>query len=514
MSIVYRKSPVAPYHDLGRDLLPSEVDNNFFELAGNLDSISQSLQETITSSSLIDLETWDSQKNGVYYVDMWDRAILTYLRTKLAEIPDVRGIIRVLVGSRNPGIVDVDSSGSILRGYFYVNDVDHTMWVAQFDTGPLQYPFWVNDENLTVSVTIDPTVFRAKWMAYYNSKISLLTAILNESEVQGNAAKKTAAQDALSQAVTTSATMDTALTGIASNLILSPGDKATLRLIWASLINDKLFDDEKADYFSDLSTQKTEYDDTYQELGTYLNGGDPWGVEATLNPWIRILDPTIPSMVEKENCVLSNDGTHATWKLLRASDLHPEFTVQVDSDHNLLEVGQIVSPTITVSYSEPVTQVRFKDSEPMTTWTQVSLPATSIVAGTYAKTSPSTVELSVEAHSSSGYTVVDTMTLQWAVKKFWGVGSYTNSVSFLATLSNELGTTHDLAVDVTAGAGQKIYYSHPISIGSPTFHINGFTGGFQMIDEFNVLNAHGFTQTYQLWESDAANLGSLKLIVS
>ena len=94
---------------------------------------------------------------------------------------------------------------------------------------------------------------------------------------------------------------------------------------------------------------------------------------------------------------------------------------------------------------------------------------------------------------------------------FYGVSSvasgYTESdVEGLAgvVLSNSKGRTFT----VTPGATEYIIYALPVRLGTVTFWVGGFEGGFMPPETVSVTNANGFTESYYVYRSTHTNLGT------
>lgn len=66
---------------------------------------------------------------------------------------------------------------------------------------------------------------------------------------------------------------------------------------------------------------------------------------------------------------------------------------------------------------------------------------------------------------------------------------------------------------VNAGAGEYIYFAQPTSMGTPTFTVGGFDGGFIKLHTFEFTNSQGHTESYDVWKSENANLGNTTVVV-
>ena len=67
---------------------------------------------------------------------------------------------------------------------------------------------------------------------------------------------------------------------------------------------------------------------------------------------------------------------------------------------------------------------------------------------------------------------------------------------------------------VNAGTGEYIYYSYPSRVGTASFTVGGFAGGFQLISTESHTNSAGYTENYYIYRSDNSSLGSIKVTVS
>ena len=100
--------------------------------------------------------------------------------------------------------------------------------------------------------------------------------------------------------------------------------------------------------------------------------------------------------------------------------------------------------------------------------------------------------------------------------RYWGVGTVDGSGidnKFVQGLTKELSSNNSKTFTVNAGVGQYIYYAHPASFGTPVFNVGGFEGGFDLIKTFDYTNASGFKESYKVWRSKNANLGSTTVVV-
>lgn len=101
--------------------------------------------------------------------------------------------------------------------------------------------------------------------------------------------------------------------------------------------------------------------------------------------------------------------------------------------------------------------------------------------------------------------------------RFWGVSTtasgYTEAnVEGLA--NNELSNSRAKTFTVTAGASEYIIYAYPTRLGTATFTVGGFEGGFESPETVSVTNTAGFTENYYVYRSTNPNLGSTTVVVT
>ena len=95
---------------------------------------------------------------------------------------------------------------------------------------------------------------------------------------------------------------------------------------------------------------------------------------------------------------------------------------------------------------------------------------------------------------------------------YWGAAADTSAVTELAnkTLSN----TKSRTINVTAGSGTYIIYALPKRLGTVTFKVNGFDGGFSAPEEKNLTNASGYSEAYYVYKSTNSGLGATTVVIS
>ena len=120
-----------------------------------------------------------------------------------------------------------------------------------------------------------------------------------------------------------------------------------------------------------------------------------------------------------------------------------------------------------------------------------------------------------------GQTKTKDVTVTYYNLRLWGISTEADIDTdaeidtFYAAQSSEISSSRVKTFTVTAGAGEYIYYMIRSALGTPTFTVGGFEGGFQLVgDDVSFSNTRSFTENYDVWRSDLANLGSTTVVVT
>ena len=114
-----------------------------------------------------------------------------------------------------------------------------------------------------------------------------------------------------------------------------------------------------------------------------------------------------------------------------------------------------------------------------------------------------------------------TVTLSFLNAVYYGVSNLTeitddNGVlaSFRDSLKKNLRSGKLTSFSVNAGSGEYIYYLLPKRMGTCSFNVGGFDGGFTLANTVNLINASGYTEEYYIYRSDNVDLGQTTVKVS
>ena len=98
---------------------------------------------------------------------------------------------------------------------------------------------------------------------------------------------------------------------------------------------------------------------------------------------------------------------------------------------------------------------------------------------------------------------------------YYGVavaGTYDSN--FILALTKVLSNTRARTISVNAGTNQNIYYCLPTRLGTPSFNVGGFDGGFKKVSTISFTNSSGYSENYDIWKSDNTNLGNVSVKIS
>jgi hypothetical protein len=105
----------------------------------------------------------------------------------------------------------------------------------------------------------------------------------------------------------------------------------------------------------------------------------------------------------------------------------------------------------------------------------------------------------------------DTQSVAFYNRRFWGVSSTASSYSeadIEGLADDELSNSKAKTFTVNPGAGEYIIFAYPKRLGTVTFTVGGFEGGFEAPETVSVENASGYEEDYFVYRSTNSNLGS------
>lgn len=186
------------------------------------------------------------------------------------------------------------------------------------------------------------------------------------------------------------------------------------------------------------------------------------------------------------------------------------------SGGSTVEVSQtITNPAFTATYSLTPTIAIFSDSDGGSQSVSTTSPANFNSNYNFTKnTFGAAVTFTISA--TRGSTETASVQSHWGQRSYWGVGTagQTGQAFVLALGNSQITLSRAITFSATAGGAQKIYFSCRSAYGTPTFTVGGFSGGFAYTSTFSITNAFGFSENYDLYESDNVGLGSTTVVVT
>lgn len=125
-----------------------------------------------------------------------------------------------------------------------------------------------------------------------------------------------------------------------------------------------------------------------------------------------------------------------------------------------------------------------------------------------------TVVLTVK--DARGAAASKSVSIQWLNGVYTGAAAAPATIdsAFIRTLTKSLQSGKVKTFIVNAATGAYIWYACPVRYGTPAFNVGGFDGGFGKVATLDYTNPSGYTESYQVWRSDNAGLGSTNVVVS
>jgi hypothetical protein len=198
------------------------------------------------------------------------------------------------------------------------------------------------------------------------------------------------------------------------------------------------------------------------------------------------------------------------------------FTTNISSN-NLIGTGNfsLNSKTATIAYTavSVPTGLTLSISSgfgfPITVNSPYTSYAFTSAAGVTYTTPPQTITLTATARDGSGSSSVATTNFSFINNIYYGLSTLTSLTSpGVVALTAVLQNSKAYSFTITSGAGQYVYYAYPSRLGTATFTVGGFAGGFELPVTLSVTNSNGYAENYYIYRSTNANLGTRNVVVT
>lgn len=122
----------------------------------------------------------------------------------------------------------------------------------------------------------------------------------------------------------------------------------------------------------------------------------------------------------------------------------------------------------------------------------------------------------LKATDERGTTATKTATLSFLNGVYYGAleEPLIYDSEFVLRLTKNLRSSKLTSFSVNAGIDEYIYYCLPKRMGTCSFNVGGFDGGFSLIDTISFTNASGYTEDYYIYRSVNSSLGQTTVTVS
>lgn len=119
------------------------------------------------------------------------------------------------------------------------------------------------------------------------------------------------------------------------------------------------------------------------------------------------------------------------------------------------------------------------------------------------------------ATDESGAKSTKTASLKFVNGVYYGCSAKTTvDNDLIRSLRKVLKDSKGTSFSVTAGASQYIYYCVPKRLGTCSFTVGGFSGGFTLVETLPYTNIFGYTEDYHVYRSDNTGLGATSVVAS
>lgn len=205
-------------------------------------------------------------------------------------------------------------------------------------------------------------------------------------------------------------------------------------------------------------------------------------------------------------------GTSFTFEIVSFSDGNSS-TIEIGT--GVWKAAGDISFTATYSNGPPI-----GSTVTITGWSALPMSGAGLVGPTASVASldhPSVAGTRVFTLSATDGTDSDTATIThtFVNRRFWGVsttasGFTEGDVEGLA--GTELSNSKAKTFSVTPGSGEYIIFAYPSRLGTATFTVGGFEGGFNSPETVSITNGFAFAENFYVYSSINSNLGSTTVV--
>ena len=186
-------------------------------------------------------------------------------------------------------------------------------------------------------------------------------------------------------------------------------------------------------------------------------------------------------------------------------DIQNPFDISsISVEPNTAQMGSTVSPKLTWNYthstikSQTINNAAVDNALRTKTFTGVTTTTTYTLAAT----------------SNSDVKKSKSTTITFANGVYYGKSTTsTYDSALISGLTKQLSNSKNRTITVNAGAGEYIFYCIPSRLGTCSFNVGGFDGGFSKVATINFTNSDNYAEDYDIYKSDNANLGNTNVTI-
>lgn len=194
-----------------------------------------------------------------------------------------------------------------------------------------------------------------------------------------------------------------------------------------------------------------------------------------------------------------NDLKDKIWNIQNPFDIS-----SISINPTIAQIGSTVSPKLTWNYthstikSQTINNIVIENTLRTKTFTGVTTTTTYTLAVT----------------SNSDVKKSKSTTITFANGVYYGKSTTsTYNSALINSLTKQLSNSKNRTITVNAGAGEYIFYCIPSRLGTCSFNVGGFDGGFSKVATVNFTNSDNYAENYDIYKSDNANLGNTNVTI-
>ncbi len=218
---------------------------------------------------------------------------------------------------------------------------------------------------------------------------------------------------------------------------------------------------------------------------------------------------TSPDLVVDEN------GKSATTKFNEISSQFKDIATKIDEISNPFNINSFtVSPSTAQKGSTINVTVKWSYNKDINSQTLNSATLDATLREKTFSSVKADVTYTLNATSTNNISKAKSGTVKFYNGLYYGKSSSTTYDSALInSLTKVLSDSKARTITVNAGTGEYIYYCLPSRLGIPNFNVGGFDGGFDKTETVSFTNSDGYTENYDIYKSNNANLGNTTIVI-